>query len=97
MTKPDVRAEIQARQGVDSQRLQIERQDVITGLLEAIEQARAQANPASMIAGLREIGRMLGFYEPQRHAVEVSAAADAEMGRLAGLSDAELVRFMATS
>ena len=39
-----VQAEIRARQGVDSQRLQMERQDVIAGLLEAIAQARAQAN-----------------------------------------------------
>jgi phage terminase small subunit len=91
LTIPAVQAEIRARQGVDSQRLQLERQDVIAGFLEAIAQARAQGNPMALLAGWREIGRMLGF-GPQRHAVEVSAAADAEMGRLERLSDAELLR-----
>jgi phage terminase small subunit len=90
-----VQAQIQARQAQDSQRLQIERQDVIAGLLGAIEQARAQANPGAMIAGWREVGRMLGFYEPQRHQVEVSAAAEAEMVRYERMTDAELVRLVA--
>jgi len=94
LSKAAIRGAIEARQGVDSQRLQMERQDVIAGLLEAIAQARAQGNPMALIAGYREVGRMLGFYEPQRHAVEVSAAADAEMGRLERLSDAELLRLV---
>lgn len=39
---------------------------------------------------------MLNFYEPKRHQVDVSAAADAEMGRLERLSDDKLVRLVAT-
>jgi phage terminase small subunit len=91
-----VQAQIQARQAVDSQRLHIERQDVIAGLLGAIEQARAQANPAAMIAGWKTLATMMGFMAPQQHRVEISAAADAEMLRLERLSDAELLRLVAT-
>ena len=62
-----VEAEIRARQALDSQRLQIDREGVIAGLLEAIDQAREQANPAAMIAGWKTIGQMLGFFEPVKH------------------------------
>lgn len=89
-----VMAALEARQAQDSQRLQIERQDAIKGLLEAIQLAKEQANPAAMIAGWKTLATMLGFMEPKRLAVEVSAAADAERGRLERLSDAELMRLM---
>jgi hypothetical protein len=44
-----------------SQRPQIERNEAVQGLVEAIELGRVQADPAAMIAGWREIGRMLGL------------------------------------
>ena len=90
-----VRAEIRARQGVDSQRLQIDRQDVLKGLLEAFAMAKEMREPAAMVSAAREVGRMLGFYEPERHQVEVLAAADAETWRYERVTDAELVRLMA--
>ena len=43
-----MKAAISAAQTQDSQRLQIERQDVIAGLLEAVEMARAQGNAAGL-------------------------------------------------
>ena len=89
-----VQAEIRARQAQDSQRLQISRETAIQGLLEAIAEAKAQANPAAMIQGWKAIAQMLGLFEPKRLAVEVSAAADAERGRLERMSDAELLRLM---
>ena len=91
-----VRAEIRARQGAETQRLQIQRRDVLAGLLEAFAMARERREPATMVSSAREVGRMLGFYEPERHQVEVSAGADLEMGRLARLSDDELLRLMAS-
>lgn len=95
LTKPAVRAAIAARQGVDSQRLQLGRQEALEGLLQAVQQARALGDPMAMIAGWREIGRMMGFYAPERRQVEVSAAAEGEMGRLERLSDDELLKLMA--
>ena len=93
LTIPAVQAEIRARQGVDSQRLQLERQDVIAGLLEAIGIAKERQEPAAMIRGWAELGKLMGFYEPQRHAVEVAPAVD--MGRFEAMSDAELLAMMA--
>jgi hypothetical protein len=89
-----VRAAIEARQGVDSQRLGLARQDVIQGLLEAVQMARERQEPAAMISAWRELGRLMGHYAPDRRQVEVTAVADVEIGRLERLSDAELVRLI---
>lgn len=93
MSKASIRAEIAARQRVDGQRLQIERQDVIQGLLEAIQMGRERQEPMAMIAGLRELAKLLGFYQPTTVAVEVSAGRG--MGRIEAMSDAELVAVIA--
>ena len=57
-----VRAEIRARQGAETQRLQIQRRDVLAGLLEAFKIAKETREPATMVSACRELGRMLGFY-----------------------------------
>lgn len=62
LTNANVRAEIEARQGVHATRLGIERQDVISGLLEAFRMARERGEPAVMVSASRELGRMLGLY-----------------------------------
>lgn len=92
---PNVREAIAARQGVDAKRLEIARQDVLKGLLAAVEQAKEQGNPAAMISGWREIGRMLGFYEPGVTRVELSAGQRDTPRRLNHLTDAELLKIVA--
>jgi phage terminase small subunit len=89
LTKAAVRAAIAARQGVDARRLEIERQDVIQGLLEGVAAARSQANPAAMIAGWREIGKMLGFFAPQEHRVELRGDSH-QVRRLSTMSNSDL-------
>jgi phage terminase small subunit len=51
----------------------IKRLDVLNVFLEAITLARNLADPSQMIAGAREIGKMMGFYEPETVRVEMSA------------------------
>lgn len=48
------------------------RQQVMKGILEAIDMAKDQRQPNSMITGWKEIGRMCGFYEPERREITVS-------------------------
>lgn len=64
---------------------------MLAGLLEAVEQARAQSNPMGMIAGLREIGKMLGFYAPEVKKVDLNVAGQVELKRMNQMSDAELL------
>ena len=62
LSKPNIQAVIQARCKETEKRLEIQRDDVIRGLQEAYEEARVQGDPMAMIAAMREIGRMLGYY-----------------------------------
>ena len=95
MIKPDVQAVLAERQGEVADRLQITREGVIQGLLEAVHMARVQSNPAGMIAGLREIGKMLGFYAPETHRVELVPDSAALEQRFQYLPDHELLALIA--
>ena len=86
-----VQAALQAQQSADATRLCLRREDVLAALLEAVDQARMQSNPAAMIAGLREIGKMMGFYAIETKRVEVSAAGQVDLSRLNEMSDAQLL------
>jgi hypothetical protein len=86
---------IKARQDAESTRLGISRQEVIVSLLEAAELARAQASPMALIASAREIGKLLGFYAPDRVEVAHSAGANRTMEQIQCLSNAELLAVIA--
>ena len=92
-----VRAAIAARQGVDAQRLQIDRHGVIQALLEAFALAREQRNPAAMVAATREVARALGLYPGTEHKVRVAVGPDArdEAARFEAMTDAELMAVVA--
>ncbi len=90
LTKAAIRASIQARQAEDARRLQIERQDLISGLLEAVEMGRERREPMAMITALREIGRMLGYYAPAKVHVETTSDPDKNLRRFEAMCDEEL-------
>ena len=93
-----VRAEIRARQGAETQRLQIQRRDVLAGLLEAFAMAKEKREPAVMVNAAREVGRMMGFYTPVRSEVAISAGGgDNDPLRMEAMSDAELMAVLASS
>ncbi len=79
------------RQAADAARLCLRREDVLAGLLEAVDQARVQSNPMAMVSGLREIGKLMGFYAVETKRVEVSAAGQVDLSRMNRMSDAELL------
>ena len=86
-----VMAEIARRQAEDGQRLDFDRAAVIRGLQAGIEIAKERMDAASVIRGFAELGRLLGYYQPQRHAVEVAAEPDSDLlHKLHAMSDAEL-------
>lgn len=87
----NVAVQIGARQAADAARLGVAREDVLQGLLGAIESAQAQVNPMAQIAGWREVAKMLGFYAPERQRLELSADGSAEWRRLEAMSDEELL------
>lgn len=50
----------------------MDRKQVLQGILEAIEIAKDMRQPSSMISGWKEVGRMCGFYEPERREITLS-------------------------
>lgn len=96
LRKTKVAAALKARQEADSERLQITRDRVVAGLLEAVALARDRREPAAMISAWSAIAKMLGLYAPERRLVEVtSVSAQGEMARLERMSDAELAALIA--
>lgn len=90
LTNVSISGAIEARQRADGERLGVQRQDVLKGLLEAVCIAREQGNPAAMVAGLREVGKLMGLYAPARVRVAVDAGAADELLRLEVMTDEEL-------
>ena len=96
LTKPDIQAVLQARQAAMAQELQITRQGVISGLLDAVEMGRHQQNPAAMVGALREVAKMLGFYEPEVKKIEVlTTDQSSKQANFAAMNDAQLLALIA--
>ena len=94
LTNVAISSAIEARQSADAARLFIGRENVLVGLLEAVEMAREAKNPAGMIAGLREIAKLQGYCAPRSVQVELGVGLAQEMRRLETMSDEDLVTLM---
>ena len=90
LQKPAIRQAIEALRRDNAARLDLTRQDVLEGILEAIEVARVVAEPAAMLAGYRDLARMCGVNEPEVHRVEVSPSASAVVAQFVAMTDDEL-------
>lgn len=95
LSKPVIRARIQALQQAQADQWEITRQDIISAVLGAVQMAREQRAPAVMVRGLVEIARMMGFYEPELVKNELSDDADRLKAKYAAMSDEELVAVIA--
>jgi hypothetical protein len=73
---------------------QMSRKQVMDGLLESIQMAKMMSEPASMISGWREIGKMCGYYEPVKVRLDVNVSGNVVMQKMASLTDAELLKLI---
>lgn len=91
LQKPAVIAAVAARQAEYAAEFQITKDDVIAGLLAAIDMARKQENPAVMIQGCSTLAKMLGFFSPEVSRVEMGVDRSGMKARMLALSDADLL------
>lgn len=70
---------------------QMTRKKVMDGLLEAVEMAKLMAEPATMVSGWREIGKMCGYYAPVEHKMKIDVTGNIVIDRLNSMSDTELL------
>jgi len=94
LTNEAVYGAIEARQQADATRLAITRENVLQGLLEAFELAKADRQPAAMVSAARELGKLLGFYEPTRLRVDLGTDGQDQMARFEAMRDADLLKVM---
>jgi len=92
MQHPKIARAIAERRAEYAAASQVTKKKVIDGFLESIEMAKIKADPLTMIAGWREVGKMCGFYEPSKAKIEVSVNGQVLIQRLNALSDEELLK-----
>ena len=69
----------------------LRRQDIVNGVLEAIDRARMLGEPATEIKGWTELAKMLGFYAPEKIRIELTTDAGRLKQKFEMLSDEELL------
>lgn len=89
---PNVLRVYQAEKAAYESASQMTRKKVMDGLLEAVEMAKLMAEPATMVSGWREIGRMCGYYEPVKHTLDINIKGDVTLRQLNSMSDADLLK-----
>jgi hypothetical protein len=72
LSSPGFRRQLDIEHNRSQRAAGMTRKDVLKGILEAIEMAKDQRQPSGMIAGWKEVGRMCGFYEPERREITLS-------------------------
>lgn len=73
---------------------QMTRQKVMDGFLEAAGMARTLADPVALTGAWREVGKMCGYYEPVRRAVDINLSGTITMKRLESMDDASLLKLI---
>lgn len=97
LSNPAVKQALAARQRVFQAEMGVTKQDVVNGLLSAIQMGREQQNPAAMIAGLVQIAKLCGFYEPEVHKVDMAIDTASLRAKFAAMSDEELLSVINSS
>jgi phage terminase small subunit len=70
------------------------RKKVMDMLLESYEMAKLMAEPSTMVAAAREVGKMCGYYAPVETRVKLDVSGNVVHQRLNSLSDAELLELI---
>lgn len=89
-----VRAAIRKEQDKASRDALMTRRRVIDGFLEAIEIARLQSEPATMVASWREIAKMCGYNAPETKKIDVTFSGAVHVSQIENMSDDELAKLI---
>ena len=73
---------------------QLTRKKVMDGMLEAIDMAKMQADPKTMVSGWRELGLMCGYYAAEKKVIDINITAKRAVDKLEALTDAELLEMI---
>lgn len=91
MKSATVREQLAAARRWLTDTTQIKRLDVIEGVIDGIEMARMLGDPANVIKGWTEVGKILGHYAPEVKRIELSVDHARLRSKFESLSDEELL------
>lgn len=95
LKNPQVAAAVRTGQSEAAEKHEVDRDRVLSGLLEAVDLARAQGDPGAMIRAWTEIGRLCGLYAAEKTAkVDVSVSARRVIDKLETLPDSALLKMV---
>lgn len=92
--QPNVLAAYQKEKDLYEIAAQTSREEVMTGFRDAIAMATLLSDPANMIAGWREIGKMCGYYAPVETRMKVDVGGRILLDKMNSMSDAELLKII---
>ncbi|NMM13195.1 MAG: terminase small subunit [Rhodoferax sp.] len=95
LTKPDIQAELQARGAALARELEITREGVVRGFLDAFEMARADRQPGVMVSSMAAVAKLLGLYAVETKRVELTAGQGTIQANFAAMNDAQLLALIA--
>lgn len=90
---PNAQALLQRLQAEYAKAAEVTKKDVMDMLKESYEMAKLMAEPASMVAAAREIGKMCGFYEPKK--IDININGGGAQRKLEQMDTTELERLIA--
>lgn len=73
---------------------QMKRADLVLLLVEAIDMGRIMGDPMAMIAGAREVGKMLGLYAPEKKEIDLTMNQARLRDKFNDMSDEELIHII---
>lgn len=88
---PNVQAALKIEREKYEREAKMTRKKVMDGILEAIEMARLQSEPITMVAGWREIAKMCGYYEAVKSKIDISVNGQLLVSRIQSMPDDELL------
>jgi phage terminase small subunit len=91
LTKADVAHAVRKGEAQIAAAVQASRDDVMAGLLHAIDVARQKGDVMAQIAAWREIAKLCGYYCPERQRVEVAVDRWKLRAQFEVMTDAELL------
>jgi hypothetical protein len=96
LRRPDIREYLLNLQAKARQRFEIDRDEVLKGFKAAAEMAEALEDPTGMTGAWREIGKMLGYYEPETKRLILSTEQEHRKQQLETLRESELLDLAGT-
>lgn len=97
MARPEVKEYVARLQQEQADRLNVSREEVMQGMLDAIKDARMLGEPASQIRGWEQIAKMQGYYAPERRVIELPDNARDFIEAVQSLDTAEIAKLAGQS